>query len=172
VEGRKRLSRWGAVQSTPAVHHFPLSSAKDARSYGRSIVLGDLCESGLSFGRDVSMPLGGRPGGLVSFELVGFALGHLVRARWDGVELRMTEQLCQMVLMSEAVEDVFRADEEEDVDWSNVFAERVAVDLVGSMDAVAMVEYSMAGSRTVARRIWFLGGIPVGAPSDRPHAEW
>ncbi len=113
------------------------------------------------------MPLGGRPGGLASFELVGFALGHLVRARWDGVELSMTEQLCQMVLMSAAVEDAFRADEEEEVDWSNVFAERVAVDLVGSMDAVAMVEYSMAANRSVVRRTWYLGGNRTVGPTRR-----
>jgi len=119
------------------------------------------------------MPLGGRPGGLGYFGLVGIALGHLVRARWDGVELSITEQLYQMVLMSAAVEEAFRADEQEEVDWSRGPAEKVAIHLVGSMDAVAMVEYSMAASSDVVRRTWYLGGIPArSAESSSFTDEW
>jgi len=170
MEDRRRLSRCGAVDSASTLQHCPACSRRDARSGGISTVVDELCESGLSFGRDVRVPLGARPGGLAYFELVGFALGHLVRARWDGVELSMTEQLYQMVLMAAAVEEAFGADEEE-VDWSDVLAERVAVDLVGSMDSIAMVEYSMEGQRDVVRRTWYLGGMPGRAPSDPPHAE-
>jgi len=79
--------------------------------------------------------------------------------------------ICTVALMSAAVEEVFRADEEEELDWSGGFGQRVALDLVGSMDVVAMVEYSMEGQRDVVRRTWYLGGMPGRAPSDPPHAE-
>src|SRR5271167_4971827 len=91
VEARRRLSRCGVVHSASYLDQCPGCLHNGAQPCGTSIASDEPCEGGLSFGRDVRMPLGGRPGGLGYFGLVGIALGHLVRARWDGVELSITE---------------------------------------------------------------------------------
>jgi len=171
VDGRRRFNRCGVIDPTCKPQHCSEACRGHAQACKATVVADHLCGDSMSFGREVRVPLGARPGGLGHFELVGFALGYLVRARWDGVELSVTEQLYKMALMSAAVEEVFRADEEEELDWSGGFGQRVALDLVGSMDVVAMVEYSMEGQRDVVRRTWYLGGMPGRAPSDPPHAE-
>jgi len=161
VEGHRGIHRCALVDQASKSHHCWAVTVDVAQPSKTCIVADEPCSNVFSFGRDVLLPLRATPGGLGHFHLVGFSLGHLVRARWDGVELRISPELYHMALMSAAVEEAFRADRDDGFEWSDGCAERVALDLVGSMDDVAMVEYSMGKHCDALRRTWYLGGVAM-----------